>query len=134
MCVPATQWRSEFRPRARLALPKRARGALAAALLVSTIGACVRAPALVLAARSTLGSGDRRPLRVVVSCGLDWSKPLHSVSRNASAAANGGEAELEIDSPAAESECVVAALCDWEARARQAALSRMLADLAEAAP
>jgi len=108
--------------------------ALGALLLACGLGACVRAPALVVGARSTFGTADRRPVRVVMLCALDWSRaPDRAVTADPTGVEN--EPELELDaSGTAASGCAVASLCEWEARARQAAVLQTLTGLPEAAP
>jgi hypothetical protein len=141
MGVRTTKLRSACQARARLARPGPVLPAfgfgmtLGTLLLACGLGACIRAPALVVGARSTLATGDRRPVRVVLLCALDWQRPLRSAGRSATADSLGVESEVELqESGSAESPCAVAVLCEWEARARQAAVLRTLVPLPEAAP
>jgi hypothetical protein len=106
-------------------------------LLACGLGACIRAPALVVGARSTLGSGDHGPLGVVMLCGLDWSRATGSARRALATDSIGleGEVPIELDeSGSAPADCAIASLCEWETHARQAVLSRTLAALPEVAP
>jgi hypothetical protein len=103
---------------------------LGTVLLACGLAACIRAPALVVGARSTL-VGDRGPLRIVMLCGLDWSRPM----RGAEPIGSEWEVETELEpSATAESVCTIAALCEWESDARRDALLRTLTGLPEVAP
>jgi hypothetical protein len=111
--------------------------ALGMLLLACGLGACIRAPALVVGARSTFATGDRTPLRVVLLCGLDWSRATGSAGGAASGDSLGAQSDVQLEfeeSGTVESDCMIASVCEWEARARQATLSRTLAALPEAAP
>jgi hypothetical protein len=117
----------------------RARHGLAVALgtlwLVCALGACIRAPALIVGARSTLGMRDRRPRRVDLLCALEWSRPMRGADPRGTAESIEAPSEVELEeSGAAVSGCDVATLCEWETRARHAALLRALAASPEAAP
>jgi len=106
-------------------------------VVAGALGACINAPVLMIGARSTFGTGDRGPLRTVMLCGLDWSRPTRSTGTTTTADSIGHESEVEgalEDSGGAGSECIGAALCEWEAREREATLLRTLAISPEAAP